>query len=426
MEGKQICPGAPAPPRSLPNPGGATLVPLESTSKEEGIIMNIPKTLWSMPALILLATALALGLAPIVSGRAAGAAAQNFSRIDGEVRDLEGKPFPDVIVIIKFKETGQTWEVKTDKNGRFTHMAIRNGWYVFTFKVKDQVVYEEERRLATGEEARVYVNFKEIAAKQGAAAAEARKKQTEEKQKFDTMKAHFDNGRAALDQATQVKGDLQRTPADQRAPLQAKLNDLYQTAISELQDAEKSAPPQDPNLHVVMANLGVAYDSAGRYEEAAAALEKAIALKPTEANYYSILAKAQAHAGKIQQAGATCEKNASFDPATAAGCWRDFGITLYNAGRMKEAVEPLRKATALDPKYADAWYWLGNCLSNMMESKSEGDKIIAIVPPGTAEAFQKYLELAPNGRYAEPAKANLQQLEALGVGITAKVKTKKK
>ena len=391
--------------------------------------MKIPKTTWSIPALILLATALALGLAPIISGRAAEAAAQNFARIDGEVRDLEGKPFPDVTIIIKFEETGQTYELKTDKNGRFTQVGLRNGIYVLTFegKVKDQAVrYEEKRRLASGAEERVNVNFKEVAAKQGPATAEARKKQMEEKQKFDTMKAHFDSGRAALDQANQVRGELQRTPTDQRTPLQAKLADLYQTAITELQDAEKTAPPREQNLHVVMANLGVAYDSAGRYEEAAAALEKAIALKPTEANYYSILAKSLARGGKIQQAGATCEKSASLDPATAAGCWRDIGITLYNANRMKEAVEPLRKAAELDPKQADTWYWLGNCLSNSMESKMEGDKIIAIVPPGTAEAFQKYLELAPNGRYAAEAKANLQQLDALGVGITTKVKAKKK
>jgi len=30
------------------------------------------------------------------------------------------------------------------------------------------------------------------------------------------------------------------------------------------------------------------------------------------------------------------------------------GITLYNAGKMKEAVEPLKKATELDPKSAQS------------------------------------------------------------------------
>jgi len=31
-------------------------------------------------------------------------------------------------------------------------------------------------------------------------------------------------------------------------------------------------------------------------------------------------------------------------------------------------------------------------------------------PPGTAEAFQKYLELQPTGTYADPAKQMLAQI----------------
>jgi hypothetical protein len=32
--------------------------------------------------------------------------------------------------------------------------------------------------------------------------------------------------------------------------------------------------------------------------------------------------------------------------------------------------------------------------------------------PGTVEAFQKYLELAPTGQFADPAKAMLESLNA--------------
>jgi hypothetical protein len=38
----------------------------------------------------------------------------------------------------------------------------------------------------------------------------------------------------------------------------------------------------------------------------------------------------------------------------------------------------------------------------------QGDKMIA--PPGTAEAFQKYLELQPSGAYADAAKQMLAQI----------------
>ncbi len=42
----------------------------------------------------------------------------------------------------------------------------------------------------------------------------------------------------------------------------------------------------------------------------------------------------------------------------------------------------------------------------------QGDKMVA--PPGTAEAFQKYLELQPNGTYAEPSKQMLTTHWRLG------------
>jgi hypothetical protein len=46
--------------------------------------------------------------------------------------------------------------------------------------------------------------------------------------------------------------------------------------------------------------------------------------------------------------------------------------------------------------------------------------------PGTAEAYQKYLELAPSGRFAADAKAALDALASMGQGIDTKVSTRSK
>jgi hypothetical protein len=51
----------------------------------------------------------------------------------------------------------------------------------------------------------------------------------------------------------------------------------------------------------------------------------------------------------------------------------------------------------------------------------QGDKMVA--PPGTAEAFNKYLELAPTGSYADVAK---QMLASIGAPIETGFGTKKK
>jgi tetratricopeptide (TPR) repeat protein len=201
---------------------------------------------------------------------------------------------------------------------------------------------------------------------------------------------------------------------------------LQQTAISEFVNAEKAAGAKEPNLHLVLANLGAAYESAGNYEQAAASFQRAIALKPDQANYNVGLANSLSRLGRVEEATAACERIGALDPANAATCFRNIGIVLYNASKLKEAVVPLRKATEIDPKHADAWYLLGASLLASMESKQVGDKLEFVVQPGTAEAYSTYLELAPNGRFAAEAKAALQSLEALGAGVATKVKAGKK
>lgn len=360
---------------------------------------------------------------------AAGVAAQLSGRMQGEVRDKDGKPFPDVTVVVKSDEYGTTHEVKTDSKGQFTQSGLRPGMYTLTLKnAKGQTLYEGEkvRVTASGNDPRVEINLKEIMAQQGAAREEAEKKQQEEQSKFESMKAHFDAGTAALNEARQVRDQVQRAPRDQRAPFEGKLGQLQQTAISEYEAAQKNAPQDDPNLHKVLASLGQAYDLSDRYAEAAASYEKAVALKPNEVPYYLLLGTALAHTGKLAEAGAACEKVVALDKATAATCWRNVGIVLYNSNKLKEAVEPFRRASQLDPNYADTWYLLGASLLAAMDYKQEGDKLVPVVLPGTAEAYQKYLELAPNGRFANETKAGLSALESLGAGIETKVKTKKK
>ncbi|PYU16135.1 MAG: hypothetical protein DMG29_04790, partial [Acidobacteria bacterium] len=127
-----------------------------------------------------------------------------------------------------------------------------------------------------------------------------------------------------------------------------------------------------------------------------------------------------------QEATAAYEKSAALDPANAGTAWRNLGIELYNSNRMKEALEPLKKATELDPKNPQGWYLLGVALVNTMEYKKEGDKFIPILQPGTVEAYQKALDLDPNDPYGAQAKQGLESLEQMGLGIQTKVKTRPK
>jgi tetratricopeptide (TPR) repeat protein len=272
----------------------------------------------------------------------------------------------------------------------------------------------------------VDLNFKDIVAKQGAEAQEQVKKQEEAKTKFEGLKAHFNAGNALLEQEKVAKADLQKATPDQRDAAKQKLTDLSDQAAKEYQAAQQSVGEKDPNLHLIWAKLGEAYDTAGRNEEAAQAYQQAVATKADVPGYYNNLGNVLARLGKIDEAKAAYTKSAELDPPNAATAWRNFGISLYNANRLGDAVEPLQKSAELDPKNAQTWYLLGASLVYKMTVKKVGDKQVPEFAPGTIEAYQKAIDLDPNGPFGAQAKAGLEQLQQMAPGIDIKVGGKKK
>jgi Flp pilus assembly protein TadD len=377
------------------------------------------RNIWLRAALLVAAAALAVVAPP-------RAAAQMDGAVSGNVLDVAGKPWVDMTVDA-VSDQGAKLTAKTDKDGHYSFHNMRAGVYTFTVELPaPNKPYEfAQIKVGSGETPNVNVNFKDVLAKQGAAAAEQVKKQEEDKQKFTGMKQHFDAGIADLTQAQTAKADMAKAPADQRDTMKAQVTDLSGKAITELEAAKAGAPEKDQNLHLIWARLGDAYDVAGRPDDAANAYKQAVALKPTP-GYYNNLGGILGRAGKIDEAMAAYQKSAELDPANAAQAYRNAGITLYNVGKMKEAVEPLKKATELDPKSAQAWYLLGASLVGAMEYKQKGDKMEVIVQPGTVEAYQKAVELDPNGTYGQQAKQGLEALAQIAPGIDTKTKTGKK
>jgi tetratricopeptide (TPR) repeat protein len=369
---------------------------------------------------------MAMLVAALVCTIAPRAAAQQDGSLSGSVLDVAGKPWPEMVVDA-VSDQGAKLTTKTDKDGNYAFHSLRAGVYNVTIELpapNKPYEFAQVRVQSGAETGKVNVNFKDIMSKQGAAAVEAQKKQEEEKQKFQGMKQHFDAGVAALGQATQAKADLAKAPADQRDALKTQVTEQSGKAVTELEAAKASAPEKDANLNLIYARLGDAYDAAGRADDAANAYKQAVALKPSAA-YYNNLGGILGRAGKIDDAMAAYAKSAELDPANAAQAYRNAGITMYNVGKMKEAVEPLKKATELDPKSAQAWYLLGASLVGAMEYKKVGDKMEVVVQPGTVEAYQKAVDLDPNGQYGQQAKQGLEALAQIAPGIDTKLKKKK-
>ncbi len=354
------------------------------------------------------------------------AAAQDLVGISGTVLDPQGKPVPEAVVVLKSMDTGTTYSVKTDKKGEYRQIGIRPGLYEITLKPKDKdvVLATLKFQVTSNPENHFDIDLQKLLA-QAPEIEAARKKQEEEQKKFETMKESYTAGHAKFDQAEKARAEMMKAPAAERAPMQSGVNGLYQEALQSFQQAQQAAPEKDPNLHLVYLMLGDTNERLGNYGAAVAAYQKAIELKPTSADYYTRLSQALAKAGKIPEATQACEKAAALDPSKGATAWFNLGVVLYYANDLANAVEPLKKATALNPNSPDAWYLLGASLLATMQTKQEGEKLTYIVTPGTVEAYQKYLQLAPSGRFAGEAQAALQGLQALGAGVDTKIKVKK-
>ncbi|PYU23522.1 MAG: hypothetical protein DMG30_11485 [Acidobacteria bacterium] len=367
----------------------------------------------------------ALSLAAGVAISAAAQEKEKPAKIHGQVFDVSGNPFGGgaVVVSVRNSTTGQSLDFPVDSQGRYRSANLAAGTYSIDVKVQGKSAYSQIVQLAAGQDTQQDFNFKELQNQQTEQAAEAAKKNEEAKAKFSAMKQHFDAGNAALEQAKQTRAQMDKMPKAEQASAQSQLDQTDLTAVAEYNAALEQTNETDPNRNIVLARLGEAYEVDNKYSDAAAAYAKAVALKP-DPSYYNNLGNSLARTGKIDDALTAYQKAIELDPMNTAMYWRNFAIGLYNSGRIKESVDPLKKATGADPKNAQAWYLLGAALVNTMDFKQEGDKMVPVLQPGTQEAYQKAIELDPNGSWGAQAKQGLEALQAMGLGIDTRVNTR--
>jgi tetratricopeptide (TPR) repeat protein len=286
----------------------------------------------------------------------------------------------------------------------------------------------------------------------------ASKTREEAVKRSDLMKPRFANGNRAMQDAQAIRQQLQTASNDQRPALLSKMKADYQTAITEYEQALEETKVrdedglqvigligvirnglvsqqkalemlvQDKDMPVILSNLGLAYSGVEQYPDAITMLQQAAILKPAAGTYME-LGTDFAQVGKMPEATATCDKILTVDPAAnnmQAGCYKNVAIVLTNKGKLADAIAPLQKATQLNPQDALAWKLLGDALTNTITTKSEAGKMIYVIPAGTVEAYQKYLQLEPNGPYAGQVQAALEGLAKLTKGVSTPTETKEK
>src|SRR5215831_10318774 len=375
--------------------------------------------------------ALAVGLCvPPVLGQASGT-------VKGVCKDSAGTPIADAIVVWVNQDNGQKYTLKTNKKGEYFSLGLTPGKYVVTeFKTADDMKANKLLDFVKGFQVQLDENTLDFdAKKQQEAAARGEGLSEEQKKQLQEQQAKQQK------EVSTVKTLNEKLTAANTA-IQ---NKDYDTAITALNEANQ----MDATRDVLWYRLGDAYrlsaaqqtdkaEKQKRYESSVEAYNKAIQLKQDNlqngkekdtakgnqqlAGFYINIADAYAKSGKIDDAVKSYEAAAKADPTQAGAAYFNIGAVYTNAGRVDDANAAFDKCIAADPTRAEAYYQKG--VNLLGKATLQGNKTIA--PPGTAEAFQKYLEIAPEGPNAQSAKDLLTSIGSSVETSFGKKKTTKK
>ena len=259
----------------------------------------------------------------------------------------------------------------------------------------------------------------------------------------------FKKKNATIQQSNKVVANLNATLAKVRADLTAaaKNKDDVSQDVTDMQSAV-AAKPDEGLLYLELANtlqaqgdhLAKADKAAGKvpstdddvtknYGDAVTNYKKSIDLnaaskKPdplTQATAYNQMGNCLAKAGKLDDASAAFESAVKLQPASAGVYYNNEAAVLFNANQMDGALAAAEKAIAADPNRPDPYFIKGQVLIAKTTLDPKTNKLVA--PPGCAEAYQKYLELAPDGPQAPTVR---EVLASLGEKVDTNYKAGKK
>ena len=360
---------------------------------------------------------MALALAALVSALFTPAFAQEpTGKIHGHIQDPAGVAVTDGIITLS-TDGGKTakYTFKSDASGNFTGDGIVPGTYTLSLrrpdtppdKVLDQ--FPEVKITAGGDTAQDFDMTR----------AEYLSKLTPEQRKLlEDLKT---KNAEALKENSVIKNlnaDLQKAREDNKNKNFAEAESLMQ------KDTQAK-----PDAAVLWLELGAAQAGEKKNSDAETSLKKAIELdsqskKPSpeiEAAANNALGEVLANEGKVPDSQAAYDAAAKINPAQAGMYYGNEAIIMSRAGQPDGTVAAADKAIAADPTKPIPYYLKGQALINKATVDPKTGKIQA--PPGTAEAYQKYLELAPDGQFAAEVKGVLTEM---GETIKSSYKAPKK
>jgi len=311
--------------------------------------------------------------------------------IAGQVYDEQGQPLAGATIVIRGSErTELRLETETDPEGQFSQPDLQPGRYHLLLLREGQILWSFPVTLPPKQE-RLWV---EIDLKKLHEAAQARR----------TLDPELERQQEA-DHQRQERQHLLQTYYNRGA------RHLREEEPEEALQEFQAALELEPSRGTIHALMGTAYAAAKQTDAALEAYQRALELEPVEGAHHNNLGTLLVSAGRLPEALEHFRKAAQLDPDRAASYQFNLGAALLNAGRPDEAVSPLQHAIRSDPTLAVAHFFLGVALfcTSPPQASAEAPNRVA-GRRGTEAAFQRYLQLEPEGEYAVAARDYLEQL----------------
>jgi tetratricopeptide (TPR) repeat protein len=321
------------------------------------------------------------------------------AKIHGHVQDPANAPIANAIVILSTDGKTAKFTFKADQNGDYKGEGIAPGTYFVTlYSTPDKAIDRFE-------------NVKFTAG-------------TDTLQDFDLSRAEYVNKlppeqKKALEEAKTKNAEINKENQSI-----GKLNDMLKQARADNQQKKfddaatimQQATTLKPDVPVLWLELGIAQTGQKKYDDAGVSLKKALDLdtaskKPNpeiEAAADNGLGEVYANTNKIPDATASYDAAAKLQPTNAGMFYSNETIILSRTGQTDATIAAADKAIAADPTKPIPYYLKGQALISKATVDKTTQKIVA--PPGTAEAYHKYLELAPNGPMAAEATQILMEI----------------
>jgi tetratricopeptide (TPR) repeat protein len=301
----------------------------------------------------------------------ASPAAAQTGGVRGKVVDEAGKPVVDVQVVIDSPEGLGSATLKTDAKGEFFRIGMRPGDY--SVKATKGPLTASLRSIHIGIGDPTSIETLTIRAAGARASGEG-----------------VDNAAVAKKQA-----ELQNTFKEGKALADAGKFDEAIVAYTKVSTEVKKCVQ-------CFVGLGDVYLKKGDKAQAEANYKLAIEADAASAEGYAALATFYNTEKRFDDASKMSAKAMELSSATGATdplAAYNQGIILWNQGKIAEAKAQFAKTVELNPKMADAHYWLGMAFVN------EGKM------PDAGKSMTEYLKLAPTGNYADTAKAILASIK---------------